>query len=210
MYLSKLSGDDYVNVIARNQHNLASSCFDGHLARATPDNVAEMERFLEDTGVLVYSDLAGAIKEAVEISAATRGQEAGTACETNVIVVSDRDEIDSADLKIIEEALAAHSEGVTEGVATEDIPTGLHLFNVHVTSDTESASSPILDALKCLAPGFSMKSSPSGGEGAAKSVIFAIFEYVCPPPFASLTRPLTIFSCAATSAMRWVQQSSSR
>jgi hypothetical protein len=29
-----------------------------------------------------------------------------------------------------------------------------------------------------------MKSSPSGGEGAAKSVIFAIFEYVCPPPFA--------------------------
>ncbi|GMI54915.1 hypothetical protein TeGR_g12907, partial [Tetraparma gracilis] len=86
MYLSKLSGDDYVNVIARNQHNLASSCFDGHLARATPDNVAEMERFLEDTGVLVYSDLAGAIKEAVEISAATRGQEAGTACETNSVI----------------------------------------------------------------------------------------------------------------------------
>jgi len=56
--LARLSGQDYVNAVTKNQVLLQSTCFDGDLARATPENVAEVERFVDDLGTLIFSDLA--------------------------------------------------------------------------------------------------------------------------------------------------------
>jgi len=46
MLISRLSGQDYVYVVAKSQVSLQSSCFGGHLARATPSNLLELKRFI--------------------------------------------------------------------------------------------------------------------------------------------------------------------
>eukprot|EP00520_Triparma_pacifica_P017414 CAMPEP_0118643710 /NCGR_PEP_ID=MMETSP0785-20121206/6537_1 /TAXON_ID=91992 /ORGANISM="Bolidomonas pacifica, Strain CCMP 1866" /LENGTH=1122 /DNA_ID=CAMNT_0006535393 /DNA_START=110 /DNA_END=3475 /DNA_ORIENTATION=+ len=173
-FLSRLSGEDYVNIVAKNQFIVRSNCFEGKLARATPDNVSEIKRFLAEVGVLVYSDLGNAFSEAIDMAIATRNQDAGTGCELNVILVTDRNEIAPSDLKIMENAISKRAQTVA---VTEDSPTGLHLFNVHVGEESSTLSSSILASLKCLALGISVRTAPSGGTAAVNTVLFAIFDY---------------------------------
>ena len=153
--LSRLSGQDYVNVVAKNQVLLQSTCFDGNLARATPGNVAELERFVDDLGILIFSDLAGAFEGAVDMVADTRAREAGSLCEASVIVLTDRQEVDAADVADMRAAISKRSgaEVVAPDAAGD---AGQHVFFVHFVAE-EVPEDPVLDALSCIGSGVELQ-----------------------------------------------------
>ncbi len=116
--LSRLSGDDYVNVVAKHQSQLKSPCFGEHLARATEKNKAEIMRFVEDLGALSYSDLPGAFDLGIRAAGATRDKLAGSMCETNVIVITDRTAVDEGDVQKMKNSILRLAEDNNDGSET--------------------------------------------------------------------------------------------
>ena len=111
-------------------------------------------------GTLVYSDLAGAVEDAVDVIAKTRAREAGSLCEANIIVLTDSETVDSSDIADIQAAVGALSTAsqVVDPDAAD--ASGHHVFVVHVVPE-ETSEDPVLEALKCVVTGVSVQASPS-------------------------------------------------
>ena len=192
-FLGRLSGEDYVNVIAHSNTALQSACFGGHLARATPGNIAEIRKFIDELGVLVVSDLSEAFLDSLNLLEATREastdttlrrndnsnpnlhpitpqRDSGSLCEANIVIISDRDDISDNELAIMKNKVAkAADDRIDETVIGDNIAdkNGIHVFTVHVTSDEDETSvDAFLEKIKCISTGVSMKVNPDHAEQA--------------------------------------------
>ena len=125
------------------------------MARATIENAAEIQRFVDDLGTLIFSDLAGAFEGAVDMVADTRARDAGSLCEASVIVLTDRQEVDAANVADMQAAVSKHSgaEVVDPDAAGN---AGQHAFVVHFVAE-EAPEDPVLDALSCIGSGVGLQ-----------------------------------------------------
>jgi len=110
---------------------------------------------VDNTGTLIFSDLAGAFEGAVDMVADTRARSSGSLCEASIIVLTDRQEVDAADVANMQTAVSKHSgaEVVDPGAVAAS---GQHAFVVHFVAD-EGPDDPVLDALNCISSGVGLQ-----------------------------------------------------
>ena len=125
-------------------------------------------------GTLVYSDLAGAVEDAVDVIAKTRAREAGSLCEANIIVLTDSETVDSSDIADIQAAVGALSTASQVVDPDTADASGQHVVVVLVVLE-ETSKDPVLEALKCVITGVSVQASPS--PNSVDNVLFTIFDY---------------------------------
>ena len=135
---------------------------------------------MDNTGTLIFSDLAGAFEGAVDMVADTRARNAGSLCEASIIVLTDRQEVDAADVADMQAAVSAHSgaEVVDPDAAAAS---GQHVFVVHFV-DEEVPEDPVLDALSCIGSGVGLQVRKRGAGSTLQATLANTNMLLLTPP----------------------------